>query len=45
MGIHTLYILIFHALVNFMPHLVYSAYGSTELEAGYISALPFVVVR
>lgn len=43
-GVHTLYILIFHALVNFMPHLIYVDYGRSELQAGYIAALPFVVV-
>lgn len=33
-GVHTLYILIFHALVNFMPHLIYVDYGRSELQAG-----------
>lgn len=44
-GVHTLYILIFHSFVNFMPHLVYTAYHVSQQEAGYIACMPFVVVR
>lgn len=43
-GIHTMYILIFHSLVNFLPHYVYTAYGASEVDAGYIASIPYVVV-
>lgn len=43
-GIHTLYILIFHSLVNFLPHYVFTAYGVSEANAGYIASIPYLVV-
>jgi len=43
-AIHTLYILIFHSLVNFLPHYIYTAYDRSATDAGYIASIPYVVV-
>lgn len=43
-GIHALYILIFHSLVSFLPHYIYTEYEATPVDAGYIASVPYAVV-
>jgi len=43
-SIHTLYIMIFHSLVNFLPHYIYTAYDATPSDAGYVASIPYLVV-
>ena len=44
-GMHALYILIFHSLVSFLPHYIYTEYEATTVDAGYIASVPCAVVR
>ena len=42
--IHTVYLVVFHALVNYLPHYMFSECGYSETNAGYISSIPYAVV-
>jgi len=43
-SMHSLYILIFHALVSFLPHYAYRKWGGTVTHAGNISSIPHLVI-
>ncbi|KAJ1424821.1 major facilitator superfamily domain-containing protein [Ochromonadaceae sp. CCMP2298] len=43
-GLHSLYIMIFHSLVSFLPHYAYRKWGGTEIEIGFIASIPHIVI-